>query len=124
MRFNTEGNTKNFDTVLNIENEEDFLRRNITKTSITSQYSKIGKNIVNFIPIYDFESNEYVEGLFSAAHFLNREINEKKKYVFLNCTTGISRGPTLLMCYLALFKRNQGWKNVEELSKFIKDNYN
>ena len=28
------------------------------------------------------------------------------------------------MCYLALFKRNQGWKNVEELSKFIKDNYN
>jgi hypothetical protein len=36
MRFNTEGNTKNFDTVLNIENEEDFLRRNITKTSITS----------------------------------------------------------------------------------------
>lgn len=55
---------------------------------------------------------------------MNREINEKKRYVFLNCTTGISRGPTLLMCYLALFKRNQGWKNVEELSKFIKDNYN
>ena len=68
--------------------------------------------------------SEYIDGLFDAAHFLNKQINEKKKYVFLNCTTGISRGPTLVMCYLALFKRNQGWKNVEELSKFIKDNYN
>ena len=28
------------------------------------------------------------------------------------------------MCYLALFKSNQGWKNVEELSKYIRDNYN
>ena len=34
MRFNTEGNTKNFDVVLNIENEEDFLKRNVTKTFI------------------------------------------------------------------------------------------
>ena len=124
MRFNTEGNTKNFDIVLNIENEGDFLKRNVSKSSILSQYNKYGKNIINFIPIYDFDSDEYVEGLFSAAHFLNREINEKKRYVFLNCTTGISRGPTLLMCYLALFKRNQGWKNVEGLSIFIKDNYN
>lgn len=36
MRFNTEGNTKNFDVVLNIENEEDFLKRNVTKTFINS----------------------------------------------------------------------------------------
>ena len=28
------------------------------------------------------------------------------------------------MCYLALFKSNQGLKNIEELSKFIRDNYN
>jgi hypothetical protein len=31
MRFNTEGNTKNFDIVLNIENEGDFLKRNVSK---------------------------------------------------------------------------------------------
>ena len=42
----------------------------------------------------------------------------------MNCSTGISRGPTLFMCYLVLFKSNQGWKNVDELSKFIRDNYN
>ena len=28
------------------------------------------------------------------------------------------------MCYLVLFKSNQEWKNVDELSKFIRDNYN
>ncbi len=42
----------------------------------------------------------------------------------MNCSTGISRGPTLFMCYLVLFKSNQEWKNVDELSKFIRDNYN
>ena len=42
----------------------------------------------------------------------------------MNCSTGISRGPTLFMYYLVLFKSNQEWKNVDELSKFIRDNYN
>jgi len=28
------------------------------------------------------------------------------------------------MCYLVLFKSNQEWKNFDELSKFIRDNYN
>jgi hypothetical protein len=28
------------------------------------------------------------------------------------------------MYYLVLFKSNQEWKNVDELSKFIRDNYN
>ena len=56
IRFNTEGNTKNFDIVLNIENEEDFMRRNVAKSSILAQYNKYGKNIVNFIPIYDYDS--------------------------------------------------------------------
>ena len=32
-----------------IENEEDFLRRNVAKSSIIAQYNKYGKNIVNFI---------------------------------------------------------------------------
>ena len=38
------------------ENEEDILRRNVAKSSIIAQYNKYGKNIVNFIPIYDFDS--------------------------------------------------------------------
>jgi hypothetical protein len=46
--------------------------------------------------------------------------------VFLHCTSGVSRAPTVFLCYLALFLRHDHWKknkNCEELRKFLEFNY-
>ena len=33
----------------------------------------------------------------------------KQKQVYLNCTAGVSRGPTLMIVYLALFIKHKDW---------------
>jgi hypothetical protein len=42
-------------------------------------------------------------------------VNERDQHVFLHCFTGISRGPTILMCYFALFCRHPNWKDINGL---------
>ena len=34
--------------------------------------------------------------------------------------SGVSRAPTLLMVYLALYMKSQYWNNLDELLKFVK----
>ncbi len=45
--------------------------------------------------------------------------------MFLHCTSGVSRAPTVFLCYLALFLRHENWKknkNCEELRQFLEFN--
>ena len=41
----------------------------------------------------------------------------------MNCTAGVSRAPTLMLIYLALFIRHPSWRNVEELYEYVEDEY-
>ena len=54
----------------------------------------------------DYE-NEYVRDLFRAVQKLNELINVKKHHVYLHCSAGVSRAPTLFIIYLALYIKHK-----------------
>lgn len=43
--------------------------------------------------------------------------------MFLHCTTGTTRGPTLYILYLSLFVRHEKWEDPEELERYVKQHY-
>ena len=47
-------------------------------------------------------------------------LSDDEQEVFLHCTTGISRAPTLVIVYLALFLRHKNWDNLNDLEAFVK----
>jgi protein-tyrosine phosphatase len=54
-------------------------------------------------------------------------LSDGSQKVFLHCTTGVSRAPTIFLCYLALFVRYDDLRkrnNFEELRIFLKQYYN
>jgi protein-tyrosine phosphatase len=69
-------------------------------------YKNRGINNIVFSPVTDHREGEYWDQLFKAAVVLNDLVNIKKLNVFCNCSSGISRAPTLFLCYLALFNNN------------------
>lgn len=54
---------------------------------------------------------------------LNDMINNKKLKVFVHCSSGISRAPTVVLAYLCLFKRVPEWSNIIKTSKYFKEHY-
>ena len=66
---------------------------------------------------------EYCHCLFEAAKILNDLINNQGHMVFVNCTTGVSRGPTLIIVYLALFIQHDCWDDLEKIYDFLQSEY-
>lgn len=54
---------------------------------------------------------------------LNDMVNNQGLRVFINCTAGVSRGPTLLVVYLALFIKHKNWKDIDAIYQFVEDQY-
>jgi protein-tyrosine phosphatase len=54
---------------------------------------------------------------------LNDMVNNQGLRVFLNCTAGVSRGPTLMVVYLALFIKHKNWKDIDAVYQFVEDQY-
>jgi len=66
----------------------------------------------------DAIENEYCEQLLQVALFLNDLINKKNQTVFVHCTSGVSRSPTLIVVFLCMFIQVDDWyepKKVESL---------
>ena len=77
-------------------------------------------NVVNY-PVDDVFLDDYVEALIGAAKQLDKMINEQGEEVFVNCTTGISRAPTLILVYLSIYCRHKQWNNLDALANYLKD---
>jgi len=43
--------------------------------------------------------------------------------VFVNCTAGVSRGPTLMVVYLALFIKHKKWEDIDAIYQTVEDHY-
>ena len=78
-------------------------------------------NITNVVhmPVLDDELDLYVNDLIHAANQLDKMINEKGEVVFIHCTTGISRAPTLFIVYLAIYCRHKLWEKPDALAAFV-----
>lgn len=51
---------------------------------------------------------------------MNELVNKKNLKVFVHCTSGISRSATVILAYLCLFKRVQGWEQVATIREFVR----
>ena len=76
------------------------------------------KDYIRF-PIVDNNSNQYADRLFEASKALDHLI-QKKRTVYVHCTSGQSRCTTLSAFYLCLFLKAKNWQNPEEVIKAIK----
>ncbi len=84
------------------------------------QYSNLEiKAIMNY-PIDDLDEKNYAKEIFAATQYLYDMRKNKGMKVFINCKTGISRSPTVVLAYLALYKRVNDWQNVSLIDAFIK----
>merc|ERR1711871_1324525 len=75
-------------------------------------------------PISDDQIPQYADGLFRGAIRLNQlKQAYKNEEIFVHCTAGVSRGPTLMIVYMALFIKHKNWRSVEDLYNYLEDIY-
>lgn len=75
------------------------------------EYRHYGIDTAMHFPIAQNDENYRVR-VFSASQYLNDLLNNKNKKVFIHCTSGIVRSPTVVLAYHCLYKRTEHWKNV------------
>ena len=109
--------------VLNIMTQQDMTQRGINWGQMCGWYRNRGINTIVHDPVSDNLEAEYCDDLFRAALKLYELNVVQGKQVFLNCTAGVSRAPTLMIIYLALFIRHPAWRSVEELYQWVEDQY-
>lgn len=87
-------------------------------------FRRFGISAVKNIKVWDTYESKYISDLFEAAVELDNMINKQNLHVFVHCNTGISRGPTLVILYFALFLRHEKWNDIGELEHYIMNEYN
>lgn len=97
--------------------------RSIDFAKAQAMFRKAGINVVKNVPIRDFQLEECQAAYFRAACELDKLINEQGQHVFVHCFTGISRAPTLVVLYWALFLRHEKWNDPGELARYLKGQY-
>lgn len=68
-------------------------------------------------------SQENLNNLLNAAAYLDDMINEKGLKVYVNCASGHTRAMSVIMVYLAFYKKHQDWNDLERLSKKLQQEY-
>ena len=69
--------------------------------------------------IADIYEADYADKLFQAVQVLYRMRDEEGHKVFLHCTTGVSRGPTLMLVYMALYIKTKDWNNMDSIYDYM-----
>jgi hypothetical protein len=54
-----------------------------------------------------------------AAQYLHGLIDKQNKKVFIHCSSGLIRTPTIVLTYLCIFKRVKSWQNVSQTRDFV-----
>ena len=101
-------------TVLNIQTDKDFESRQLDINILRKYASNFNIKIERY-PIEDFNPEELYKKLKGAGDLLNNLLKNGKN-VYVHCTAGISRGPSVVIIYLVLYQ-NYSYKDAVELCK-------
>lgn len=80
--------------------------RGINQPKIDQFYRNKGINVIVKSPCTAEDEDTYAEMLFQAAKHLYDLVDLKGHRVYVHCSTGVSRSPTLFLCYQALFMKS------------------
>ena len=100
--------------VLNVQTDKDLDYRQLDINTLKKYANKYGINIERY-PIEDFNLDELYKKLKGAGDLLNNLIKNGKN-VYVHCTAGIGRAPSVVIIYLVLYQ-NYSTKDAFELCK-------
>ena len=86
------------DGVLNVQSNEDFGERGINWTLFWNFYVSQGVQVVR-VPIIDFNNDDLLRNLPTAVTALEK-LRSQTQGVYLHCTAGINRSPTVAIAWL------------------------
>ena len=101
-------------TVLNVQTDKDLESRQLDINILKKYANKYDIKIERY-PIEDFNPEELYQKLKGAGDLLNNLLIEGKN-VYVHCTAGISRGPSVVIIYLVLY-HNYSFKDAVALCK-------
>jgi protein-tyrosine phosphatase len=104
--------------VLNLQTDEDMSWYDIDWQNLEAHYLKTEIEVVRF-PVRDFDPEDLREKLPECVHKL-KELLEAGRTVYLHCTAGVNRSPTVAAAYL---HRCRGW-GVEKAIAYVKERRN
>lgn len=71
------------------------------------------------IPVDEFDTAAYPKALLKAAQMVDSIIRIKQRKVYIHCTSGISRAPTVVMAYLSFFKQLEQFADLQQVEDLI-----
>jgi protein-tyrosine phosphatase len=104
--------------VLNLQTDEDMSWYDIDWQNLEAHYRKTEIEVVR-CPVRDFDPEDLREKLPECVHKL-KELLEAGRTVYLHCTAGVNRSPTVAAAYL---HRCRGW-DVENAVAYVKERRN
>jgi hypothetical protein len=109
--------------VLDVQTDNDRLQRQVDSEQLESLFKRKGITRLVQVQVSDVYEDQYAQHLFEAAKVLHRMVEVEKKKVYLHCSSGVSRGPTLLMVYLSLYCKLSCWENVDQVYEYVENEY-
>lgn len=107
--------TRGVGAVLNLQTDLDMIVRQIDWASISKHYIETGIELVRY-PIRDFDPVDLQEKVAGAANAL-RQLIDSGHTVYVHCTAGINRSPTVVIAYFHLHLGHP----LDEATRFVKE---
>ncbi|KAH8938038.1 hypothetical protein BDL97_16G061200 [Sphagnum fallax] len=84
--------------ILNLQQDKDFGNHNVNIASIEAECNKL-RILYLRVPIHDDDTGDLTNNLPRAAGMLDKAISIDKRKVYLHCTAGVGRSPSVAVAY-------------------------
>lgn len=109
---------KNVHVLMNLMTNEQKLTRGIDVIKQNQLLKNHG--ILQINNSIDEKASNYEKQLFNGALVIDETINMKKMNIYVYCSSGLTRSPTLILAYLCLFKKIDTWESVPKTIEYMK----
>ena len=109
--------------VLDLQTSNDHHQREVNPHEQKNWYQTMGIHRVANVQVSDIFEDEYAQQLFEAVQILHKMKDVEKHKVFVHCSAGISRGPTLLIVYLSLYLKLNVSENVQQVMDYVESEF-
>ena len=107
--------------VVSLQTDEDLLDWSLTWEKMVALLREGGISAVERVPIIDFSDGSLSQGIPLAIQAVAR-LREERRSVYLHCTAGINRSPTVAIAYLIEHERmspDQAWDDVHSRRRVL-----
>lgn len=99
---------------MSVQNDLEITQRGVDQKALAKYCKQIGIKTFLRYPVSDDNEREYCNDMFEVQKILADLINQGHK-VFLHCTSGMSRGPSIAAVYICLNMIGSKWQNPQEV---------